>query len=430
MKLLLVGGGGREHALVWKLKQSPRVKKIYCAPGNAGIAQGAECIPYKAEDLEGLVEFARQEKIDLAVVGPEIPLVAGIRDVFEAAGLKLFGPDQRAALIEGSKVFAKKIMAKYRIPTAAFEIFNNSQDALAYIRRLGGPCVVKADGLAGGKGAIVAGDVAEAECAVRLIMEEKAFGKAGEAVVIEERLEGEEVSVLAFTDGTTVLPMVASQDHKRVFDGDKGPNTGGMGAYSPPPVYTPEIHARVCSEILNPLVQGLALEGLRYQGVIYAGLMITEKGPHVLEFNCRFGDPETQVVIPRLRTDLIEVIEAVLEGRLAEIELDWDARAAVCVVLASEGYPGSCKTGKVISGLRDVPPDVLVFHAGTAKSDDQVVTSGGRVLGVTGLGSTIKEAVVRTYRAVEKVSFEGMHYRRDIAYRALRREEGSRDVEA
>jgi phosphoribosylamine--glycine ligase len=348
--------------------------------------------------------------------------VAGIRDRFEAAGLKVFGPRAGAAVIEGSKVFAKQVMAKYRIPTADFQIFTDAAAALAWVRELEGPCVVKADGLAAGKGVIVARDGGEAESAVRLIMEEKVFGRAGEAVVIEERLEGEEVSVLAFTDGKTVLPMVASQDHKRVFDGDEGPNTGGMGAYSPPPVYTPEIHARVCSEILNPLIQGLAREGREYQGVLYAGLMITEKGPCVLEFNCRFGDPEAQVVIPRLRSDLLEVMLAVLEGRLEEVELEWDERAAVCVVLASGGYPGAYDEGKTISGLDEVPSDLLVFHAGTVKKDGEIVTSGGRVLGVTGFGKTIKEAVARTYKGVGKISFEGMHYRRDIAYRALRRE--------
>lgn len=422
MKVLVVGGGGREHTLVWKLKQSPRVAKIYCAPGNGGIARDAECVPIKAEDLDGLVNFARREKIDLAVVGPEAPLVAGIRDRFDAAGLRLFGPRAEAALIEGSKVFAKRVMAKYGIPTADFRTFEDARAALAHIRELAGPCVVKADGLAGGKGVIVARNQTEAEDAVRLIMEEKVFGKAGEAVVIEERLEGEEVSVLAFTDGRTVLPMVASQDHKRVFDGDRGPNTGGMGAYSPPPVYTPEIHARVCAEILQPLIQGLAQEGREYQGVIYAGLMITKKGPFVLEFNCRFGDPEAQVVIPRLRTDLVEVILAVLEGRLAEVELEWDERPCVCVVLASGGYPGAYETGKVISGLDKVPLDLLVFHAGTAEVDGRLVTAGGRVLGVTGFGKTIREAVARTYKGVEKISFEGMHYRRDIAHRALSRE--------
>lgn len=422
MKVLVVGGGGREHALVWKLKQSPRVSEIYCAPGNAGIARDAECVPCSAEDIEGLLSFARSRGIDLTVVGPEAPLVAGISDRFEEAGLRLFGPPAKGALIEGSKAFAKRLMAKLGIPTAPFEVFDSPADAISYVRRRGGPCVVKADGLAAGKGVIVAKDASEAEAAVRLIGEEKAFGKAGDRIIVEERLVGEEVSVLAFTDGKSVLPMVAAQDHKRAYDGDTGPNTGGMGAYSPPPVYTPEVHERVCREILEPIVAGMAAEGIRYQGVLYAGLMLTEEGPYVLEFNCRFGDPEAQVVIPRLKTDLVDVMEAVLEGRLEEISLEWERRPAVCVVLASRGYPGSYEKGKVISGLDEVPEDVLVFHAATALSEGRFITSGGRVLGVTAFGETIREAVERAYEGVSKISFEGMHYRRDIAHRALVRE--------
>ncbi|MGB9792537.1 MAG: phosphoribosylamine--glycine ligase [Thermacetogeniaceae bacterium] len=425
MKILVVGGGGREHALVWKLRQSPRVSKIYCAPGNAGIAQDAECVPLAAEDLDGLLDFARSNGIDLTVVGPEAPLVAGIRDRFEEAGLRLFGPPARGALIEGSKSFAKELMTKFRVPTAPFEVFDSPKEAISYVRRIGGPCVVKADGLAAGKGVIVAKDASEAEAAVRLIGEEKAFGKAGDRIIVEECLVGEEVSVFAFTDGKSVLPMVAAQDHKRVYDGDKGPNTGGMGAYSPPPVYTPELHDRVCKEILEPIVAGMAAEGIRYQGVLYAGLMITEEGPYVLEFNCRFGDPEAQVVIPRLKTDLVDVMEAVLDGRLEEIALEWDHRSAVCVVLASGGYPGSYEKGKAIRGLDEVPEGILVFHAATALSDGDLVTSGGRVLGVTAFGETIREAVERAYEGVSKISFEGMHYRRDIAYRALEREGAS-----
>lgn len=419
MKVLVVGGGGREHALVWKLKQSPRVTELYCAPGNAGIAQDAGCVSCSLDDLEGLAGFARQEQIDLTVVGPEVPLVAGIRDLFEASGLRLFGPLAQGALLEGSKTFAKQIMAKYRIPTAAFEIFQDPQAALACVRKIGGPCVIKADGLAAGKGVIVAQNTAEAEAAVRLIGMEKAFGKAGETILVEELLIGEEVSVLAFTDGKTILPMVASQDHKRLYDRDEGPNTGGMGAYSPPPVYTPDIHDRVCAEILEPLVRGLTQEGIRYQGVLYAGLMLTSKGPYVLEFNCRFGDPEAQVVIPRLRSDLVDVMEAVLDERLDGITLEWDPRPAVCVVMASGGYPGAYAKGVVITGLDDIPDDVLVFHAATAASDGRVLTSGGRVLGVTGFGETVRRAVEDTYRGVAKLFFEGMHYRKDIAHRAL-----------
>ncbi len=420
MKVLVVGGGGREHALVWKLKQSPRLTKIYCAPGNGGIAGDSECVPIRADDLIGLRDFAVREKIDLTVVGPEAPLVSGIVDLFEEAGLRAFGPGARAALLEGSKVFAKETMASYGIPTADFRVFRELAPALRYVRNLDGPCVVKADGLAAGKGVVVADNVAEAETALRLIMEERAFGAAGEAVIVEERLEGEEVSVLAFTDGRTVLPMVASQDHKRAGDGDTGPNTGGMGAYSPPPVYTPSLHQQVCSEVLGPLIKGLARDGIKYRGVIYAGLMITAKGTYVLEFNCRFGDPEAQAVIPRLRGDLLEVLEAVLSERLSEVELEWDDRPAACVVLASGGYPGAYETGREITGLDLVPPDIIVFHAGTRMSDrGSLVTAGGRVLGITALGDTIGDAVRRVYRGVDCVSFEGMHFRRDIAHRAL-----------
>jgi phosphoribosylamine--glycine ligase len=346
--------------------------------------------------------------------------VSGIVDLFEEAGLRAFGPGARAALLEGSKVFAKETMASCGIPTADFRVFRELAPALRYVRNLDGPCVVKADGLAAGKGVVVADNVAEAEAALRLIMEERAFGAAGEAVIVEERLEGEEVSVLAFADGQTFLPMVASQDHKRAGDGDTGPNTGGMGAYSPPPVYTPSLHEQVCSEVLGPLIQGLASDGIKYRGVIYAGLMITAKGTYVLEFNCRFGDPEAQAVIPRLRGDLLDVLDAVLSERLSEVELEWDDRPAACVVLASGGYPGAYETGQEITGLDLVPPDIIVFHAGTRMSDSgSLVTAGGRVLGITALGDTIGDAVRRAYQGVDRVSFEGMHFRRDIAHRAL-----------
>jgi len=421
MKVLVVGGGGREHTLVWKLKQSSHVDKIYCAPGNGGIAQDAECVPLAAEDLRGLADFAQEQKIDLTVVGPEAPLTAGIVDLFKSRGLKIFGPEAKAACLEGSKVFAKEKMTRYGVPTANYRIFYDSAAALEFVREINGPCVVKADGLAAGKGVIVAKDRAEAEQAVHLIMEERAFGDAGKAVVVEQRLEGEEVSVLAFTDGKTIKTLAASQDHKRVFDGDQGPNTGGMGAYSPPPVYTSELHEKTVKDILEPVIYGLADDGIKYKGVIYAGLMITSEGPYVLEFNCRFGDPETQVVVPRLKSDLVEVMNAVIEERLAEVELEWDPRAAVCVVAASGGYPGAYEKGKVITGLDELPPDVLVFHAGTALSDGKLVTSGGRVLGITGFGATIEDAVKRAYSGMEKIHFEGIHYRRDIAHRALKR---------
>ncbi|HHV34819.1 MAG TPA: phosphoribosylamine--glycine ligase [Syntrophomonadaceae bacterium] len=421
MKVLVVGGGGREHTLVWKLKKSPRVDKIYCAPGNGGIARDAKCIPIAAEDIKGLADFAEREKIDLTVVGPEVPLVAGIGDTFASRGLKLFGPKAKAALLEGSKVFAKEKMVKYGLRTAAFEVFKDTSKAISFVRKLAGPCVVKADGLAAGKGVIIAKNTEEAEEAVRLIMEKRAFGEAGNSVVVEELLKGEEVSVLAFTDGKTIKPLAASQDHKRVYDRDEGPNTGGMGAYSPPPVYTDDLHEQVFREVLEPVIYGLAADGIQYKGVIYAGLILTEKGPYVLEFNCRFGDPETQVVLPRLKTDLIEVMEAVVDERLDDVQLEWDSRAAVCVVMASGGYPGSYAKGEVISGLDELPPNVLDFHAGTALVGEQLLTDGGRVLGITGFGATIEEAVQSTYVGVEKIHFEGMHYRRDIAHRALKK---------
>jgi phosphoribosylamine--glycine ligase len=420
MKVLVVGSGGREHALIWKLNQSRRLTKIYCAPGNGGIAADAECVPIRADDLIGLRDFALREKIDLTVVGPEAPLVNGVVDLFQESGLRAFGPGARAALLEGSKVFAKETMASYGIPTADFRVFRELAPAVRYVRNLAGPCVVKADGLAAGKGVVVADNAAEAETALRLIMEQRAFGTAGEAVIVEERLEGEEVSVLAFADGQTVLPMVASQDHKRAGDGDTGPNTGGMGAYSPPPVYTSSLQEQVCSEVLDPLIQGLARDGIKYRGIIYAGLMITARGTYVLEFNCRFGDPEAQVVIPRLRSDLLDVLDAVVSERLSEIELEWDDRPAACVVLASGGYPGDYETGRVIAGLDQVPPEIMVFHAGTRMSDSgSLVTAGGRVLGITALGDTIGGAVRRAYQGVDRVSFEGMYFRRDIAHRAL-----------
>jgi phosphoribosylamine--glycine ligase len=331
----------------------------------------------------------------------------------------VFGPDASGARLEGSKVFSKDVMVKYGVLTAAYKVFQEPTDALDFIRELNGPCVVKADGLAAGKGVIIAQDTAEAEDAVKLIMEERVFGEAGTSIVVEEVLQGEEVSVLAFTDGKTIKTLVASQDHKRVGDGDQGLNTGGMGAYSPPPVYTEDIHASVCREVLEPVIYGLAKDGIKYKGVIYAGLMLTQKGTYVLEFNCRFGDPEAQVVIPRLKTDLVDVIDAIIDERLDEVELEWDPRPAVCVVMASGGYPGAYEKGKLITGLDQLPADVLAFHAGTALEDGKLVTNGGRVLGITAFGGTIEEAVQNVYAGVEKVNFSGMHYRRDIAHRAL-----------
>jgi len=419
MKVLVVGGGGREHALVWKLKQSPRVTEIYCAPGNPGIAKDATCVNISAEDVQGLLSFAQQNKIDLTVVGPEMPLSAGIVDIFEAAGLKIFGPSKAAAEIESSKALAKEIMAKYGIPTAAFQVFTDPDEAISYIKRVGVPCVLKADGLAAGKGVIVAMDEQTALDGVRSIMVDRKFGAAGARLVVEEYLAGEEVSILAFTDGVNVVPMVPSQDHKRVYDNDEGPNTGGMGAYAPAPVYTPEVHKKTMEEILLPVIRGMAQEGRPYRGVIYAGLMVDDKGPKVLEFNARFGDPEAQPVLTLLETDLVEIIEAVLEQRLDQIEIKWKDGAAVCVVLASGGYPGAFEKGKVIQGLDKNMEDVAVFHAGTAIEQGKIVTGGGRVLGVTATGADIPAAIKRAYEAVAQIHFEGMHYRRDVGRKAL-----------
>lgn len=421
MKVLVVGGGGREHTLVWKLKKSPRVREIYCAPGNAGIARDAACVNIGAEDIPGLLAFALNKKIDLTLVGPEAPLTAGIVDAFQDAGLKIFGPSRAAAEIEGSKVFAKDIMARHGIPSAGYAVFTDPDEARAYIDKIGAPCVVKAEGLAAGKGVIVAEDRQTALDAVQSIMVDKAFGKAGERLVVEERLTGEEVSILAFTDGFNVVPMISSQDHKRAFDDDQGPNTGGMGAYAPAPVYTPEMHGQVMEEILIPIIRAMDAEGCTYRGVIYAGLMVTAQGPKVLEFNARFGDPEAQPVLMLLETDLVEIIEAVLENRLDKVEIKWKDQACVCVVLASGGYPGSYEKGKVIRGLDQVPGDVVVFHAGTAEKDGQIVTAGGRVLGVTAAGPDISRAINTAYAAVDKISFEGMRCRRDIGRRALER---------
>lgn len=421
MKILVVGGGGREHALVWALRKSSRVSQIFCAPGNAGISRIATCLDQKAEDVYGLRDFALREGIDLTVVGPEVPLAAGIVDIFRQSGLRIFGPSQAAAAIEGSKAMAKDLMAKYHIPTARYATFIDPEEAKAYIKQQGAPCVVKADGLAAGKGVIVAMDEETALTAVDIIMGHRAFGRAGEKVVIEEFMQGEEVSVLAFTDGKTIVPMVASQDHKRVFDGDQGPNTGGMGAYAPAPVYTEELAGRVFREILEPTVKALAAEGKPYQGVLYAGLMVTPDGPKVLEYNARFGDPETQPVLSLLETDLVDIIEAILDRRLAEQTIVWKKGAAVCVVMAAGGYPGDYARGQVISGLADVPAGVEVFHAGTSFKDGQIVTSGGRVLGVTATGPDIPAAIKLAYTGVAAINFPDAHYRKDIGQKALAR---------
>lgn len=422
MRVLVIGSGGREHALVWKIAQSKLVDKIFCAPGNAGIAQQAECLGLKADDIGRLLDFARKEKIDLTVVGPEAALSAGIVDEFSHYGLRIFGPNKAAAGLEASKVFSKQLMAKYKVPTADFKVFTDADEAKRYIEQFGSPCVVKADGLAAGKGVVVAKSVDEAKAAVTSMMQEKVFGDAGNKIIVEECLIGEEASILVLTDSREVIALASAQDHKRVFDLDQGPNTGGMGAYSPAPVVTKELLKNILETIVYRTIDGLAKEGIDYRGVLYAGVMITKDGPKALEFNVRFGDPETQAILPRLKSDLVEVMAAAAEQKLNRIRtLDWDNRACVCVVCAAGGYPGEYAKDKEIFGLDAATAlqDVVVFHAGTKLENKKLVTSGGRVLGVTGRGNTIKEAIDTTYQAVGKINFEGMHYRRDIGKRAI-----------
>jgi len=421
MNVLVVGRGGREHALVWAIAQSPRVDKLYCAPGNGGIAALAECVPIAELDFAGIAAFAKEQWIDFIVIGPDDPLAAGIVDHLEAEGLKVFGPRKNAAAIEGSKAFMKELLRKYGIPTAAYETFDDYDKALAYLRTRPLPVVIKADGLAAGKGVIVAYTAEEAERALADIMVGKTFGASGDKVVIEEFLQGQEMSLLAFVDGSTVKPMEPSQDHKPVFDGDKGPNTGGMGTYSPLPHVDPSIVAEAIRTIVQPAADALVAEGRPFRGVLYAGLMLTADGPKTIEFNARFGDPETQVLLPRLETDLLDILLAVAEGRLAGMEIHWSDSAAVCVILASEGYPGGYPQGLPITGIEAAEWDALVFHAGTALAPDgkEVVTSGGRVLGVVGRGADIAEARDRAYAAAGRIRFDGVHYRRDIAAKAL-----------
>jgi phosphoribosylamine--glycine ligase len=426
MKVLVIGSGGREHALVWKIHQSPRVEKIYCAPGSAAIGEVAESVPIGVEPMERLADFAEKEKIDLTVVGPELPLTLGIADLFESRGLRIFGPDKSAARLEGSKAFAKEILRESHIPTAAFGTFTDAGAAGRFLAQQRPPYVVKADGLAAGKGVMICQSRTEAETAIDEILVRKAFGQAGDQVVIEEFLEGEEVSFMALIDGEHILPLASSQDHKRVFDNDEGPNTGGMGAYSPAPVVTPAMHRRIMQEILAPLLAGLRQRDIRYRGVIYAGLMITAEGPKVLEFNARFGDPECQPIMMRLKSDLVPLLEATIDGKLNGIQPEWHDDAAVCVVLCAGGYPGSYDKGKPIHGLERLKgwQKGFVFHAGTVKQDSRWLTSGGRVLGVTARGATISAAVEEAYRAAGKISWEGVHYRRDIARRAIKRVSG------
>lgn len=421
MNILVIGSGGREHALAWKIRQSARVQRVLCAPGNAGIAQVAELVPLAVDDVAGLVRFARDTRIDLTIVGPELPLTLGIADDFQRHGLRIFGPTRAAAQIEGSKAFTKDLLRRHNVPTGFFGTFSDADEAARYVAEVGAPIVVKADGLAAGKGVVICHSVKEAEAAIDEIMRTRIYGDAGARVVIEEFLDGEEVSFIALTDGHTVLPLASSQDHKRAFDGDTGPNTGGMGAYSPAPIVTPAVHDRIMREIMEPVVKGLHDLKLDYRGVLYAGLIITETGPKVLEFNARFGDPECQPLMLRLKSDLVELMEACIDGRLAEVAVEWDARAAACVVLAAGGYPGAYEKGKVIRGLDALRgwPNGVVFHAGTLRRDDTIVTNGGRVLGVSALGATVRDAVTEAYRAVEQIDWDGIHYRRDIGYRAL-----------
>ena len=438
MRILVVGSGGREHALVWKIAQSKLVDKIFCAPGNGGIAQIAECVEIQAEDIYGLLEFARKEKIDLTVVGPEKALALGIADEFTQAGLKIFGPSKLAANLEASKVFSKTLMAKYKVPTANFKVFDNPEAAKKYIEGLGAPCVVKADGLAAGKGVVVAKTVKEAKDAVTIMMQDKVFGDAGKKIIIEECLFGQEASILVVTDSKEVLVLASAQDHKRILDDDQGANTGGMGAYSPAPIVTAAILKEVLDKIIYRTLDGLAQESIDYQGVLYAGIMLTKEGPQALEFNVRFGDPETQAILPRLKSDLVEVMLAASVGKLSKISaLEWDRRACVCVVCAAAGYPGNYAKDKEISGLEIAAKlgGVVVFHAGTlrlgstslttgrsgqAKNEFKYITNGGRVLGVTGLGATIKEAINKAYAGVGKINFEGMQFRKDIGEKVIK----------
>ncbi|RMF61366.1 MAG: phosphoribosylamine--glycine ligase [Calditrichaeota bacterium] len=421
MKILVVGSGGREHALVWKILQSPLVSRVYCAPGNPGIAQSAECVRLSADDISGLVNFARRKEIDLTVVGPEQPLVDGIVDEFEAQGLNIFGPSKKAAEIEGSKAFAKYLMDRYGIPTADCVVFDDYDEARAYLKEIDYPTVIKADGLAAGKGSIVCHSEDEALAALEKIFIERAFGAAGDKVIVEEFMRGEEASVLALTDGETVVCLPSAQDHKAIFDHDQGPNTGGMGAYAPAPVIDKEMLARIRGEIIEPTIKGMALEGRPYRGVLYTGLMITEDGPRVVEFNCRFGDPETQAILPLLESDLVDLMYRVARRKPLEPTIRTYDKWAICVVVASGGYPGKYERGKPIFGLeKNLGDDIVIFHAGTKEVAGKILTDGGRVLGVTAIANDFHTARKRVYWAVEKIAFDKAYYRKDIGAKALK----------
>ena len=422
MKVLVIGSGGREHALVWKIARSPMVSEIFCAPGNAGIEEQAKLVNIKADNINGLLEFAREKEIDLTVVGPEVPLTLGIVDLFEEGGYKIFGPSKKAAELEASKAFTKDILKRYNIPTANYELFTSSQDARKYVKKQTFPVVIKADGLAAGKGVIICDSLENSYKAIDDILEKKVFGNAGRKVIIEEFLDGEELSVLAFSDGTNILPLVPAQDHKAIYDGDRGPNTGGMGAYSPVSIVTDALAEEILENILKPTVKAMAQEGRTYKGILYAGLMITREGIKILEFNVRFGDPETQPILMRMESDIVPFFLASIQGTLNAQKIKWRKAASVCVVMASEGYPGNYPKGEQIMGVDDLRNDsnVVVFHAGTKKVDNKLVTNGGRVLGVTALGTTISEAIKNSYRAVSQISWENLYYRRDIGKKAAR----------
>jgi len=423
MKVLVIGSGGREHAIVWKLLQSKKVKKIYCAPGNAGIKAIAECVDINASDIPALLTFAEKNRIDLSVVGPEDPLAKGITETFSRAGLRIWGPSKEAAMIEGSKLFSKRLMEKYNIPTGYFKGFIDPEMALEYIREKGAPIVIKADGLAAGKGVFVAQTIEQAFEAVDNIMVKKAFGNAGDHLLVEEFLCGEEASFLVFTDGKHITPLPTSQDHKAIYDGDKGPNTGGMGAYSPAPVIDKAMHKTIMETIMRPTVKAMEKEGYPYKGVLYAGLMITKDGPKVLEFNARFGDPEAQPLLMLLKTDLIDILEACIDGELDKISIEWHDGATVCVVMANKGYPGQYDKGQIIKGLEKVSnmDGTVAFHAGTSLKDKDIIATGGRVLGVTAKGADIKEAIDNVYKAVSKITWDGAYFRKDIGKKALNR---------
>ncbi|WP_324825462.1 phosphoribosylamine--glycine ligase [Sinanaerobacter sp. ZZT-01] len=421
MKVLIVGSGGREHAIAWKLSQSPRVTKLYCAPGNAGITKQAECVAVKAEDIDGICSIAKEKKIDMVVIGPEVPLSMGIVDALEKEGIPTFGPNKKCAQLEGSKAFTKAFLDRHKIPTAGYREFTDKEELKKAVGLFGYPMVLKADGLAAGKGVVIAADQSEALRAIEEMMGDKVFGSAGEKVVVEEFLTGIEASMLCFVDGNVIVPMESAQDYKRIFDGDKGPNTGGMGTYSPSLIFTDELEQQIREQILEPTIEGFKKDGLDFKGVLFIGLMIGEDGPKVIEFNNRFGDPETQSVLSRLDSDLLDIFEAVIHGTLSEQKIAWGSRKAVCVVLASEGYPGSYPKGRKISGLEAVDQDVIVFHAGTKYGNEAdedgklpVLTSGGRVLGVTATGITHEEAREKAFANVKKIFFEGMQYRKDI----------------